>query len=160
MKKIYSSVIFLVVVFCLNAQNFDDAQKYYFVTEHNTHREIVGSPDLIWSDTLMLEAQEQADLIAQNPYSVKADDYYGVNIYRSANEPSAKEVISFWVAEQRYFHGEEMTEKNLLNFGHYTQVIWKQTVSVGCAISKTQGGTYILVCLYNPKGNIIGQKAY
>jgi len=43
--------------------------------------------------------------------------------------------------------------------GHYTQVIWKTTTHVGCAIV-TNGTNDYLVCRYSPAGNWIGQKSY
>ena len=42
--------------------------------------------------------------------------------------------------------------------GHFTQVIWKSTKRVGCAESTCIGDKgKLLVCSYDPKGNIRGQ---
>ena len=159
--KLFLNLLFLIILHqFVSAQIFTDAQKYYFVTEHNLYRKTVGCPPVRWSDTLELYAQKQADLIAEHPYSADIDDFYGINIYRSAHEPTAKEAISNWAKNQRYYHGDTITAKNVMIFGHYTQIIWKETISIGCGMAKTAGGMYILVCLYNPKGNIIGQKPY
>ncbi len=68
--------------------------------------------------------------------------------------------MDFWAAEQRYYHGEIISQENLKYFGHYTQIVWSQTTTIGCALAQTAGGTYILVCLYSPAGNSIGQKPY
>jgi len=43
--------------------------------------------------------------------------------------------------------------------GHYTQMIWKNTSQIGCALARTNSWD-ILVCRYSPKGNMIGEKPY
>ena len=40
--------------------------------------------------------------------------------------------------------------------GHYSQMIWRNTTRIGCAMA---GGGF-LVCRYAPPGNFTGQKAF
>ena len=158
MQKTFFFAIIFFLNFSMFSQGFDETEKYNYLNEHNIHRKIVGSPPLQWSETLEIEAQKQANLIAANFYSADINDKYGVNIYRSATEPVSKDVLYFWVQEQKYYHGKPLTQKSLMTVGHYTQVIWSQTTYIGCAISQTVGGVYVVVCFYDPKGNTIGQK--
>lgn len=39
--------------------------------------------------------------------------------------------------------------------GHFTQVVWKGSKSVGCGIAQSSKGTYT-VCQYKPAGNFQG----
>ena len=39
---------------------------------------------------------------------------------------------------------------------HYTQVVWRNTTEVGGGLARG-GSNNILVCQYNPAGNVIGQ---
>lgn len=153
---------FFSFVFFLNissfSQSFDDSVKFSYLDEHNIHRRIVGVSPLKWSDDLEVAALKQANLIASNFNSADINQEYGVNVYRSAKKPVANDVLKFWVQEQRYYHGEIISEKNLKICSHYTQIIWSQTISVGCAMAQTIGGVYVVVCFYSPKGNTIGQK--
>ena len=46
--------------------------------------------------------------------------------------------------------------------GHYTQVMWENTQSVGCGLRTTCTGTYatMISCNYYPPGNYIGQRPF
>ena len=46
--------------------------------------------------------------------------------------------------------------------GHYTQVVWRNTTKIGCAIYTCPGFQYgsTVVCDYGPGGNIGGQSPY
>ena len=53
--------------------------------------------------------------------------------------------------------------------GHYTQIVWRATTSVGCVLHTCSGGTPppgwtgswdLLVCDYVPAGNVVGQRPY
>jgi len=43
--------------------------------------------------------------------------------------------------------------------GHYTQMIWRNTTEVGCAVAE-RDDRQILVCRYSPPGNVRGEMAY
>lgn len=44
--------------------------------------------------------------------------------------------------------------------GHYTQVVWKDTIRVGCAGSEGRDGNYRLVCRYSPAGNVMSKSVF
>lgn len=48
---------------------------------------------------------------------------------------------------------------NWTDVGHYTQVVWRNTTEVGCAIASDGRNDY-LVCQYNPPGNFTGQPVF
>lgn len=41
--------------------------------------------------------------------------------------------------------------------GHFTQLVWKGTKSMGIAMVKGKSGRIVIVAYYNPPGNIMGQ---
>jgi len=41
--------------------------------------------------------------------------------------------------------------------GNYTQMIWSKTTKVACAIVQCSDGAYIVVCNYDPAGNMSGE---
>ncbi|CAG7718768.1 unnamed protein product [Allacma fusca] len=43
--------------------------------------------------------------------------------------------------------------------GHFTQILWRESQELGCATSQnTWQQSTVVVCLYNPPGNYIGQE--
>lgn len=159
MKKIFLIPIFLCLyVPILKAQSLDKSEQESYLNEHNFYRKIIGVKDLTWSNMLTSEAQHLANLRAAKPYSADITTDYGINIYKSVSRPTAEIAVSSWAKSQKYYHGEEMNNNNIQIIGHYTQIIWNSTTKLGCALSQTQGKTYILICLYSPIGNKIGEK--
>lgn len=52
-------------------------------------------------------------------------------------------------------------DSNLCKCGHYTQMIWRATREIGCAVAKRKDiPGYIALCRYSPSGNTIGEKPY
>lgn len=41
--------------------------------------------------------------------------------------------------------------------GHFTQVVWKDTKSIGVAMVKNKSGKFVVVANYYPAGNVQGQ---
>ncbi|KAK1620609.1 hypothetical protein QYE76_026126 [Lolium multiflorum] len=44
--------------------------------------------------------------------------------------------------------------------GHYTQIVWRGTASVGCARVVCDDGGVFMTCNYYPPGNVVGQRPY
>jgi hypothetical protein len=44
--------------------------------------------------------------------------------------------------------------------GHYTQIVWRGTASVGCARVVCDDGCVFITCNYYPPGNVVGQRPY
>jgi hypothetical protein len=44
--------------------------------------------------------------------------------------------------------------------GHYTQIVWRGTATVGCARVVCDDGGVFITCNYYPPGNVVGQRPY
>ena len=144
---------------------------------HNTARTDVGvNESLSWSDVIALDAQTYADEIAKsgiwdhdpknrNGYE---NGPYGENLFTATYQPSLKRATQAWIAEKADYHYGKVGDSSTCNTGkvcgHYTQVIWKETLEVGCGISQYQTGAhkdwYVVVCKYKKPGNYIGHTPY
>ncbi|MHB8110933.1 MAG: CAP domain-containing protein [Syntrophorhabdaceae bacterium] len=131
---------------------------------HNAARAEVGTSALTWSASLALYAQEWADHLASTvrrmehrPHSGKWKQKYGENLFMgSAGHYGSIDAVALWKTEKSAYHGEAIHMSNFSAYGHYTQLIWRNTRSIGCG--KAQGdGNMFVVCNYDPPGNVLGQ---
>ncbi|KAJ7591670.1 CAP domain-containing protein [Mycena floridula] len=129
-----------------------------FLDAHNEIRQAHDAVDLTWSDTLA----EKADLWASNcvwsnTNGVLLNEPYGENMVAASGHISIEQAVNAFTQDENQYNPNKPV------YNHFTQVVWKSTTEVGCAVSQcsnifqdSNAATYI-VCLYNPPGNIIGQ---
>jgi uncharacterized protein YkwD len=135
---------------------------------HNRERLVIGVPPLVWSDALAKDAAGWAAHLVQlgHPVHSKPDErgHEGESLWMgTAGAYSPDEIVDGWVAEKSNFvYGAfpaVVKSGDWHAVGHYTQVIWRNTKEVGCA-KTAMGGSDVVVCRYNPAGNLVGEKPY
>ncbi|RMF62428.1 MAG: hypothetical protein D6742_20230 [Cyanobacteria bacterium J069] len=137
------------------------------LASHNRYRAELNLPPLEWSADLAQNAQGWADELAERggrrlEHSQGTGE--GENLWMgTAGYFSYDDMVTGWGDEQQYFRPgifpNVSTTGNWADVGHYTQIIWRDTTHVGCALS-TAGGNDILVCRYSPPGNYSGRRVY
>ena len=120
------------------------------LSKHNQYRQQHSRNALSYGDQLEAFAQQRANKIAQTDEMVHpAENEYGENLFQAVgNYPATcKEAVDQWYNEIKDHdqNGPAVQPKT----GHYTQVIWKDSQSVGCASAKSQRQNivYIVVCI-------------
>ena len=63
--------------------------------------------------------------------------------------------IDGWANEESDYDYEKRKFSN--EVGHFTQLVWKNTTSVGCGAADCGNNGWLLVCEYWPPGNVIGE---
>jgi len=135
--------------------------------QHNHYRSALGLPPLTWSANLASDALGWAQQIAkldqgQHDPRIRAVNE-GENIWWGTEGAfSYVQMVDFWAAEKKDFvYGvfPNVKTRRAAVVGHYTQMIWKATSAVGCAVVGN-GKTDFLVCRYSPPGNVEGEKPY
>lgn len=120
------------------------------LTIHNALRQKHNAPPLEWDDEL---AKYAANYAAQCQFK-HSKGGYGENL--AAGFPSTKDAIETWYAEKKYY--SYRFPGYSAKTGHFTQIVWKSTAKLGCAVAVCDGkhgtpGNY-LVCEYSPPGNV------
>lgn len=133
---------------------------HLLLAEHNRYRDMHGASALAWSDELASSAQGWAD------GCVFQHDSTGENLAASGGSSAAAAIsssITNWYNEiaQYDFSNPGFSEAT----GHFTQVVWLSSSTVGCASVDCSGKlfpswpnpqTYV-VCKYLPPGNVLGE---
>ncbi|MDH5672535.1 MAG: CAP domain-containing protein [Myxococcales bacterium] len=152
---------------------------------HNAVRARTGAepplPELTWSPEIAALAQQWADELADNCGTIAHSGRtgYGENIAAAIGSPSLmpaepEKIVEGWASEIAcYDYGPFMLGDacdmecaeglNTNGCGHYTQLIWRKTLEVGCAVSTCSlesAEMEIWVCNYSPQGNFVGQTPY
>lgn len=141
------------------------------VGAHNDVRStVIPTPDvpldpLVWSESAAAVAREWASgcTFGHNPNR----GGLGENVYAaSAGYGSTPDrVVKSWASESSDYDYANNDCSGVC--GHYTQVVWRATTAVGCAVQEcTGGGPFgggsweLWVCNYAPPGNYAGQRPY
>jgi len=132
---------------------------------HNTERARLGVPPLKWSSELADHAARYAEFLTRLP-RLRHDpsiDVEGENLWRGTRAAyTPEDMVGLWIDERRAFKNAPIPDASITgdfeDVGHYTQVIWRSTTEVGCAVRATRDDE-ILVCRYMEGGNVIGERA-
>ncbi len=139
-----------------------------FLAEHNRIRSERGLPALKWSNALANHANEWATTLQSNcDFKHRKNNKYGENLAMGGGMGDDPAIyVRMWENEKQAFeehfikNGGKCCGGNFGSYGHYSQMVWRNTTELGCAMVKCDDGTYIVVCNYNPPGNMQGSKAY
>jgi uncharacterized protein YkwD len=135
---------------------------------HNSERAAVGVPALVWNDKLAAGAKAWAEHLATTgefAHSTCCGAFrdYGENL--AGYIVGVGQGVQLWIDEKNHYNGGPLPPDTPASgpqaIGHYTQMVWRTTTSVGCGTASGSGHPFsILVCQYSPPGNIFGQKPY
>lgn len=123
------------------------------LSTHNEFRAKHQAAALQWDEKLAQYAENHANQCK----FVHTHGPYGENL--AAGYPSPSAAITAWYNENKYYSYSD--PKFSPDTGHFTQLVWRSTQKIGCAVVRCNGqqGTpgAFLVCEYSPAGNITNQ---
>lgn len=134
---------------------------------HNRERARLGVAPLRWDPALAAAAASYGPTLAR---------LGGLTHSARANRPGQREnlwmgtrgvfspeqMVGNWIAERAYYRPGMpfpyvSRTGNWADVAHYTQVVWRGTTHVGCAIHPSAHWDY-LICRYSPPGNVDGRR--
>lgn len=128
---------------------------------HNKCRAKHGVKPLQLDKKLSEYSQKWAEKLARLDILEHSGSHqYGENLYCAWNSDPAwtlkgEEAVYSWYSEvEQHKYGRKARNPET---GHFTQVIWKNSLDLGIGLAKSKSGKMIVVCNYSPAGNFIGQ---
>ena len=135
---------------------------------HNMERTRLGLPPLSWNASLARDAADYAKRLLTRgrlEHASRQDRKgHGENLWMgAAGVWNGEAMVGMFLDERRNFRAAAFPDVsstgNWADVGHYTQMVWRDTKEVGCAI-ETGRGADVLVCRYFPAGNVMGTIPY
>ena len=132
---------------------------------HNAERARTRAAPLQWDARLAAAAATYGATLARigrlqhDPHALRLGQ--GENLWMGTRGAfSPEQMVGGWISERNLFRPgvfpNVSRNGNWADVGHYTQMIWKGTTHVGCAIQRSPRWDF-LVCRYSPPGNIQGR---
>lgn len=134
---------------------------------HNEERARLGIAPLRWNAALAANAAKwAAHLSTLNALEHDGSlNLEGENLWRgSKGAYTPEDMVTLWIDERAAFKNgvfpDVSTSGQWEDVGHYTQLIWRKTALVGCALTVAGGEDEVLVCRYMEGGNFEGEQTY
>lgn len=137
------------------------------LASHNAERAALGLAPLRWDPALAGGAREWAGHLAATGRFEHSPDAprlrVGENLWGGTpGRFTPERMVGHWLSEKRFFKPgvfpANSTSGDPADVSHYTQVIWRSTSDVGCALAEGAHEA-VLVCRYRQPGNVLGQSA-
>lgn len=132
---------------------------------HNLERRRIGVPPLAWDHGLAASAAAYGSALARlgrlqhSPRAIRPGQRENLWMGRRGFF-SPEQMVGTWIAERAYYRPglfpAVSRTRNWADVAHYTQMIWRTTTRVGCAVHQSQWFDF-LICRYSPPGNIDGR---
>ncbi|XP_043861360.1 peptidase inhibitor 16 [Dromiciops gliroides] len=148
-----------------------DEEKQMVVEFHNLYRSQVSPPatnmkNMQWDEDLAAFAKAYASKCVWGHN--KDRGRRGENLFAiTEGEMDLQLAVEQWYNEHEHYNLSNATCAEGQMCGHYTQVVWANSERIGCGsqfCEKLEGvmetNIHILVCNYEPPGNVKGQKPY
>ncbi len=138
---------------CSGTGDLTETEKNQILEMHNVVRAEFKLSKLTWDCKLAKYAQEWAD---RDFSGHRPDNNFGENLFVSAmRNDSPLTAVHRWLSEKQFWDNGSGACQAGRVCTHYTQMIWKKTVKVGCGINRNTSGKWktFVVCNYDPAGN-------
>ncbi|KAI4377672.1 hypothetical protein MLD38_015261 [Melastoma candidum] len=166
----YVSVSLIILFFrlllrpahCNPSQTDDLTTIHQFLQPHNAARAALGMPPLTWDPHLARYAQSWAGQRRNDCALEHSDGPHGENIFWGSGMGwNPGQAVAAWVSERKWYNYWSNTCAGGRMCGHYTQIVWRSTARLGCAVATCSGnGGTFMVCEYDPPGNYVGERPY
>ncbi|XP_010548693.1 PREDICTED: pathogenesis-related protein 1-like [Tarenaya hassleriana] len=137
-----------------------DLQQQNTIASHNKARAEVGVGPMTWNATLAAYAQDYANQRAKDCAMQHSSGPYGENLAAGYGRMSGPDATAYWLTEKDNYDYATNSCVGDDVCGHYTQIVWRDSVRLGCGSVQCEDGYVFVICSYDPPGNYVGQRPY
>ncbi|WOL11069.1 hypothetical protein Cni_G19830 [Canna indica] len=132
-----------------------------FLLPHNQVRAALGEPALAWNKTLARFARRWAETRRGDCAMIHSSGPYGENLFWGSGwDWTASQAVLNWAEEMVDYNRADNSCTPGKVCGHFTQIVWNSTTTVGCARVECYAGGVIITCNYHPPGNWLGESPF
>ncbi|XP_020536734.2 pathogenesis-related protein PRB1-3-like [Jatropha curcas] len=132
-----------------------------FLIPHNIERANLGLPPLQWSNRIAKFVSTWACKRGKDCAFIHSNNNYCENLFwGSGKDWKPGDAVAAWAAEKCYYNHMTNTCTANKDCLHYTQMVWKQSLELGCARVICASGDTFITCNYHPHSNVIGEKPF
>ena len=133
-----------------------------YLVAHNSARSEVGVLPLHWDLGLAAYAYGYSLLRSFDCELIHSRGPFGENIYvgRGEGYSSGTDAARWWYDEKPYYDYDANQCIGSTDCLHYTQMVWRNSLRVGCARVPCRDGSFFVSCNYDPPGNVSGERPY
>ncbi|KAK4802568.1 hypothetical protein SAY86_000771 [Trapa natans] len=132
-----------------------------FLRTHNAVRFKHGVPHLKWSTSLANYAKWYANRRRGDCALIHSSGAFGENLFWGGGRAwKPADAVADWAAEEASYDYGTNSCKGGAACLHYTQIVWKNSVKLGCSQIVCNAGDIFIACEYYPPGNVVGQRPY
>ncbi|KAI3880914.1 hypothetical protein MKW92_005553 [Papaver armeniacum] len=155
-----SFIVFLTLALLIHVSKAQTSPED-FLAPHNAARAEVNVAPLVWDETVATYARNYANQRAGDCTLVLSGGPFGENLAWGSGALSTADAVQLWVGEKsNYDYQSNSCQGGGGLCGLYTQVVWRNSVLLGCAsVTCNDGGTFV-ICNYYPPGNVVGQRPF
>ncbi|KAF7802774.1 pathogenesis-related leaf protein 6-like [Senna tora] len=154
-----SLALFCSTLFFLQISHAQNSPQDY-LDAHNVARAQVGVANITWDNTVATYALNYANSRKSDCRLVHSNGPYGENLAEGSGSFTGTAAVNLWVEEKPYYNYSANSCVGGQQCLHYTQVVWQNSVRLGCARVQCNNGWWFVSCNYDPPGNYVGQRPY
>ena len=134
-----------------------------FIQAHNEVRANYSEPPLKWDRTLARYARRYANKfkVDCNSTLTHSNGPYGENLFWGLHTHwTPTKIVQIWAKEVKdYLWNTYNCVVNTM-CGHFTQIVWRDTLRLGCARVVCDVPGLFAICSYDPPGNYVGHSPF
>ncbi|MFS7998057.1 putative CAP domain-containing protein [Helianthus anomalus] len=155
----FALICFLTTAMFYSTHAQNSQQDY--LDAHNEARREVGVENMVWNATVAAYAESYANQRIGDCNLIHSSGPYGENLAEGGGAFTGVDAVNLWIGEKTFYDHSSNTCAEGNECGHYTQVVWRNSVQLGCArVQCVNNGYWFVICNYYPPENYVGESPY